>query len=447
MDLHRRVRSRAVLHRAWAKVKESGLSSDSERTVRETRSFEENWLNGLERIRVQLKAGSFKFSGEKGITPPKGKGKAGVRPLVLTPVPNRIVRRAVLEVLQGFGLEKQDRPHKRWVGVPAIREIMATPTSVGGIAERGVPQGLAIIERAVRGGNHWFVRSDIKNFFTRIPKADVNKFIKTAVGDDKFADLFDEALATNLENQAELEERRHFTLFPNSDVGVAQGSALSALAGNIALREFDRKMNDKGVVCVRYIDDFILLARKESQVRAAYKSARAFLRELGMDVYDLDDDVARKDGKVDAGNLHNGTDILGYRISGLSRQPCAAAQQTFLKKLDKIVADAERSMKAAVNGDTSTRAMTYHAAMVDMHKTIRGWSQSFKHTTARHVFRQLDIDVDHRIQATESEALKLGLRGDRTAARRVMGIHLLADTPDAPLTELIAAFEMMLSKQ
>ena len=127
-------------------------------------------------------------------------------------------------------------------------------------------------------------------------------------------ELFEDALATNLENQEELEERHLFKLFPDPEIGVAQGSALSALAGNIALREFDTRMNDRGIVCVRYIDDFILLGATEAKVRAAYHSARTTLREMGMDVYDLNDAMARKDGKVDEGNIYNGTDFLGYRM-------------------------------------------------------------------------------------------------------------------------------------
>jgi hypothetical protein len=57
-----------------------------------------------------------------------------------------------------------------------------------------------------------------------------------------------------------LEERKHFKLFPDEDVGVAQGSALSALAANIALRSFDERMNE--IVCVRYIHDFIMSASR-----------------------------------------------------------------------------------------------------------------------------------------------------------------------------------------
>lgn len=439
MDLCTRLRSKAVLHRAWAKVRSSGLKSDSQNTKRLTLQFDDNWLNNLEGIRRRLKDGTFAFMGEKGITLPKGKNKKGVRPLVLAPIDNRVVRRGILEVLQGYG-DEANNPRHRWAGILAVQNIMATPTSIGGIRKRGVPHGLTLIDRAVRAGNHWFVRSDIKNFFTRIPKADVNDFIRDAVDDEEFAKLFEQALTTNLENQEELEERHIFKLFPDPEIGVAQGSALSALAGNIVLRKFDVKMNERGILCVRYIDDFILLGPSESAVNAAYRSARTMLKTMGMDIYELDDDEARKDGKVDHGNIHNGTDVLGYRISGLSRQPCTAARKKFLGKLDKVVKNANREMKAAAEGASASHLRRYHQSMVQLHSIVWGWSQAFRHTTAKHVFQELDKHIDKRINVLQAEARRLIPRGDARTRRRVMGVHLLADTQEHPLPEVSQSF-------
>ena len=434
MDLYARLRSRTVLHRAWAKVRASGLTSDSENTRRITLQFDENWLRNLERIARDLKDYRFEFAGEVGIAPPKRKGKMGVRPLVLAPIRNRVVRRAILEVLQGYG-GAEDISRRRWKGVPAIRRIMETPTSIGGIVDCGVPQGLALIDQAIRSRKCWFVRSDIQNFFTRIPKGDVNVFIRNAVNDVEFVHLFERALATNLENREELEERNLFKLFPDPKIGVAQGSALSALAGNIALRDFDSEMNGRGIVCIRYIDDFILLGSSETKVMAAYRSARGTLKRMGMDVYDVDDAQTRSAGKVDHGNIHGGTDFLGYRISGHSRQPCRAARSKFLAKLDKVVKDAKREMKSAAESLPISHRRCYHQSMVELHKIVWGWSQSFRHTTAKHVFAQLDEQVDVRINALQSEARGLFETGDSRTRRRVMGLHLLAETQLEALPE------------
>ena len=386
MDLYAQLRKRVVLPRAWAKVRASGLKSASENTKRLTLQFDDNWFSNLERIAQRLRSHSFTFSGETGITPPKSKSRAEVRPLVLAPISNRIVRRAMLEVLQGYG-GPADTRRRRWNGVPAIRSIMETPTSIGGIVGRGVPEGLALIDQGVREGNHWFIRSDIRNFFTRIrPKADVNTFVRNAVDDRQFSDLFERALATNLENQDELEERNLFKLFPDPEIGVAQGSALSALAGNIALRNFDAKMNGRNIVCIRYIDDFILLGPTEAKVTAAYRSARKMLKTMRMDVHDVDDSSARNAGKVITEIYMNGTDFLGYRVSGRSEEPCRAARRNFLAKIDTVVKDAKREMQAASDGSSTSHRYRYHQSMVELHHVIWGWSQAFRHTTAKHVF-------------------------------------------------------------
>jgi hypothetical protein len=429
-----------VLHRAWATVRSSGLASDSERTKQEIRQFEADWLNNLEKLRDTLKKGAFTFTGEKGVTPPKGKGKLGVRPIVVAPIANRIVRRALLEVLQGYG-EEFGKSRRHWAGVAEVRAVMATPTSIGGIANRGVPHGLALIDKAVRAGNYFFVRSDIRNFFTRIPKKDVNAFVRAAVADRQFCDLFAQALETNLENEEELRERHLFKLFPDMETGVAQGSALSALAGNIALRKFDANMNGRGILCIRYIDDFILLGLSEVKVQAAYRSAKKLLNDMGMDVYELHDMKARAEGKVDDGNIHDGTDVLGYRISASSLQPCAAACRKFLEKVDKVVADARREMRAAANGTSTSHISRYYQSMVQLHKITWGWSQSFRHTTARHVFEQLDREIDKRIWALRGDAYGLVRAGDARTRRRVMGLHLLSDTLGCPLPEISAISE------
>ena len=322
--LYKKLRSREVLHRAWATVRESGLSSPSEVTVKAIKSYDEKWLSNLEQIAKQLRAETFSFDAEEGVAISKGNGK-GHRPIVMAPVSNRVVRRAILEVLQGFGSEAPSPLQRRWPGVTAVRQVMGTRTSVGGIKECGVPHGLSLIDEAVRDGKSWFVRSDIKEFFTRIPLAQVNDFIANAISDGRFVSIFKDALRTNLANRSLLEERKQFKLFPSEDVGVAQDSALSALAANIVLQQFDEKMNEKGIVCVRYIDDFILLGATHAKVQKADAAARDYLKSMDMDVYDRADDAARRDGKFDEGNIYDGTDILGYRVSGLSRQPSSKA--------------------------------------------------------------------------------------------------------------------------
>lgn len=234
-------------------------------------------------------------------------------------------------------------------------------------------------------------------------------------------------------NKAALEERTHFKLFPSEDVGVAQGSALSALAANIVLREFDAQMNDRGIVCVRYIDDFIMLAATEAKVQKAYAAAREHLTSMGMDVYDRTDVAARNAGKFDEGNIYDGTDVLGYRVSGTSRQPSSAAMQAFKIKCRGLVEQAKKEMRLAATGQSPRLGHGYHQAMVLLHKTVWGWSQAFRHTTANQAFKSCDKEIERCIQELRTFALHLTRGAPNDLRRRVMGIHLLADTPVHPL--------------
>jgi RNA-directed DNA polymerase len=433
---YERLRTSMVLRTSWSKVRTSGLSSESSQTKQDTRRFEKDWPNGLKKIQRRLQRNEFAFDGEKGVPLSKGPSKSGLRPIVLAPIENRIVRRAILEVLQGYGAA-DDLPQRRWDGFLQVRAVMNTQTSIGGIPERGVPHGLALIDQAVANGFHWFIRSDIKNFFTKIPKAAVSSFIREAVSDAQFAAFFDKALATNLENQTELEERNVFKHFPNPEIGVAQGSALSALAGNIVLQGFDAMMNGRGIVCVRYIDDFILLGASKAKVFAAYASARAFLARMGMDVYELTDEDAAMAGKVHAGNIYNGTDILGYKVSGRSRQPSEASCVKLLKKLDQVVNNAEREMHAATIAPPASRSLRYYQAGVAFNEIVWGWSQAFKYTTARHAFARIDREIGKRLVALSQAACQVGSNGDEATKRRVAGVHLLTDTPETCLDSLL----------
>ena len=93
-----------------------------------------------------------------------------------------------------------------------------------------------------------------------------------------FLELFERATQTTLANLAHLGEDAG--LFPVADKGVAQGSPLSPLIGNILLREFDANMNGRGIVCVRYVDDFVMLGPSPSILMKAFARAQAELGRL-----------------------------------------------------------------------------------------------------------------------------------------------------------------------
>ncbi|MFP6697423.1 MAG: hypothetical protein VCF08_11030, partial [Alphaproteobacteria bacterium] len=121
-----------------------------------------------------------------------------------------------------------------------VRGVNALPTSVGGVPQRSVPHGLALIDAAFRSGQKFFIRSDISGFFDHIPRKQVLNLISNYVDDQRFLSVLDQATTVVLHNEKALAEDRR--LFPTNVEGVAQGSPLSSLFGNILLYEFDQEI-------------------------------------------------------------------------------------------------------------------------------------------------------------------------------------------------------------
>jgi len=168
-ELIQHVRKTRTLKRAWSKIRENGLSSSNKQTVQEIRAFNENADSNLKSIQGKLSQDSFNFGTQTGILIKK-KGKDKRRPLVIAPIQNRIVQRAILDTLQ----EK----------VSLIQNILDTPTSIGGIPERGTPQALSLINKARDDGLTHYVRSDIPDFFCNIPRNDVIDKITNTIEDN-----------------------------------------------------------------------------------------------------------------------------------------------------------------------------------------------------------------------------------------------------------------------
>src|SRR5262245_3771705 len=117
-----RVRTRATLRAALAHVQAAAARSTSAGTRDAVARFAAHADRHLARSAKQLREGRFAFAPARGIACDRP-GKRP-RPIVVAPVENRVVQRAILDVL---------------TDIPAIAGHLTTsPTSFGGVAGRGV---------------------------------------------------------------------------------------------------------------------------------------------------------------------------------------------------------------------------------------------------------------------------------------------------------------------
>jgi RNA-directed DNA polymerase len=368
-----RLRARGTLRSAWLRVRESARRS-TPATRAEAARFEEHADRHLARIAAQLREGRFLFAQARGIACERpGKGP---RPIVVSPIESRIVQRAILDVLRALpGLSAAD---------------LEAPTSFGGVPGRGTAGAVNAAIEAVKSGHGAYLRSDIAGFFRNIPRKRALEVLLRHVDDEGFARLLDEATRTELENLAELGEAA--SIFPEDDTGVPQGCALSTLLGNALLRDFDAQMNGRGIVCLRYVDDFLLLGREAAHVRKAFTSAQRLLGELGLTAYD----PAIDPGKAAAGRAAAGFEFLGCEITGGRAAPSRAKREEIFGRVDALLRRSERFFEKPDPREAARLGLapTLHA----LGRLIEGFRASYRFCQADDVLAALERAIDGRVE-------------------------------------------------
>ncbi|MBM4440342.1 MAG: hypothetical protein FJ027_07970 [Candidatus Rokubacteria bacterium] len=405
--LFRRVRTIGVLLGAWRVVRENGLSSPNQRTRSEVRSFEPSALRHLRRIQTDLKSGRFEFDPQIGILQPRPGKKP--RPIVVATLKNRIVQRAILDVVQD---------------TPVIQQILATPTSYGGIKGRGRDEAVLTAYEAANQSATFYLRSDIADFFTGIPREKVHTYLATSISDHEFLRLFRSATETELSNMAQL--RSDLDHFPVHEIGVAQGCALSPLLGNVLLSEFDKSLNGRGIVCLRYIDDFLILGRNRRSVLRAFESARILLNNLGLKAYD----PRERPDKAAMGDVDSGFDFLGYNVRPGMIRPSQKSQTAFRNRIQRAVADGRRDLRRTFDQQTAQNGLA--SILCDISNVVRGWGHSFALCNSRDITSDLDEFVDRQINDLLHLHTTLRNQASALTARRLIGVQLLEDIPNKP---------------
>jgi hypothetical protein len=296
------------------------------------------------------------------------------------------VQRAILNVL---------------LTVPAIKMYVDTPHSFGGLRRKAtsqenkrdnptaVPGAIKEALKCIEGGARFYAAADIRSFFTKISKSHVLTILRSAVDDDQFSDFVEKAITTELSNMAALREKADD--FPIQDIGVAQGNSLSPLLGNIILADFDQKMNDGDCRCIRYIDDFLILAPTAKAANARLKKAISMLGNLGME-------LSPEKSSKGAISLNVGFNFLGVEVKPGIIRPSTVAQQRFLTSLDRTFSESKSAMFAVQQGKPLKKTSTIIGTLKRVEGIIDGWGKHYWFCNDLPLFKEIDRKVDDYVR-------------------------------------------------
>lgn len=412
-NLIRKVRSLKSLEAAWRTVRSNGFTSKSLEVQKEVRQFDDDAYGKLRSLQARLVHNSFQFPPARGVPIPKA-NKKDIRPIIVADVESRIVQRAILNTMQS---------------IEALRSFFRNPNSFGGI-KRGennelaaVPAAIKSVLHAIGAGGSYVVCADISAFFTCISKSAVTDLITPAVGDPEFMELFRRAISVELSNLTAL--RKLASRFPTEDIGVAQGSALSPMLGNIILAEFDRLMNDDDCWCRRYIDDFIVLGPSQASVMKKLRLAKSILGNLGMQ-------LSLEKTSRQAISVARGFEFLGIEFNNGFIRPASKARTKFLADLRDTFATGRKALVAYQNGQPLPKSAALLGTLKRVDGVIQGWGKHYRFCNDERCFRNLDTEVGQLIREY------LGLYGDTRRdtgpdkAAPMLGVELLGAQERTP---------------
>jgi RNA-directed DNA polymerase len=237
--------------------------------------------------------------------------------------------------------------------------------------------------------------------------------------------LFEQAITTELSNMAELREVAD--KFPIGDIGVAQGNSLSPLMGNVILHGFDKRMNEGDCQCIRYIDDFIIIAPDGKAAMARLKLAKKILSELSME-------FAEDKGNKEPIAITETFEYLGIEFSAGYVRPAPKAVKKLLDKVKQTFELSKMQFARSREGkERITKAQSFLGAMKLVDGSIQGWSKHYWFCNDPAIFRNLDDQIERLIidfiGAYRDERFRS--REDKKRRRLLLGLEQISE-PSRP---------------
>ncbi len=240
-----------TLAMAWEQVRRGGKTPGVDDVT--LPQFERHLDRELPRLAREVREGAYHPWPSLRLNIPKLKG--GTRAIGIQCVRDRVVQRALLNLLQ-----------------PRI-EPQLEACSYAFRPGRSVAQALSTLDALHQGGRSWAARGDIRLCFDSLAHDRLQAVLSRVVPEKDVQELLSRWLRAGVVDGEQWQE---------TGAGVVQGDALSPLLCNLYLDAFDETLLRAGYALIRYADDFVLLAHSEREARRGLQAADTALSAIAL---------------------------------------------------------------------------------------------------------------------------------------------------------------------
>ena len=235
-------------NRAYKRVKANkGASGIDGMTVEEALPY---LREHQKELTDRIYRGKYTPSPVRRVEIPKPDG--GVRKLGIPTVIDRTIQQAIAQQL-----------------IP-IYEPLFIETSYGYRPNKSAKEAIQKVKEYAEQGYTFAVTLDLSKYFDTLNHEKLINLLRKEVKDERVIQLIKRYLKSGvMENGVVME----------TGEGSPQGGNLSPLLANVYLNEFDQEFTRRGVPCIRYADDIVLLAKSKRASERLLESSTKYLEE------------------------------------------------------------------------------------------------------------------------------------------------------------------------
>jgi len=278
---------------------------------------------------------------------------AGIRPLGIPAVVDRLIQQATMQVLQ------------------SIWDHTFSEYSYGFRPDRSQHMALKQCKQYVKEGYTYTVDIDLAKFFDRVNHDRLMSTLATRIADKRVLKYIRRCLQSGVLIEGLVEPTRE---------GTPQGGPLSPLLSNIVLDELDKELEKRGLHFVRYADDCVIYVKSKRAGDRVMRTVTRFINcRLKLQVNETKSSVTRPWYSK----------YLGFRITRYMGHINVIIHQKSLKRFqDKI-----RMLTARKRGRSIWQIVR------ELNEYLRGWMGYYQMGISRTLAEKLNKWIRRRLRA------------------------------------------------
>ena len=350
-DILGKILDRDNMNRAYRRVKANGGAPGADGMTIEGAL---PWLKEhKDELIGRIRRGKYTPTPVRRVEIPKPEG--GIRKLGIPTVIDRIIQQAIAQKLM------------------PIYEPMFSNGSYGYRPGRSAKDAIQRVREYAEEGYRYAVSLDLSRYFDTLNHEILLNRLRKEVKDERVIQIIKRYLKSGvMENGVVMD----------TEEGSPQGGNLSPLLANIYLDEFDKEFERRGVPCVRYADDIVLLAKSERAAKRLLETSTSYLEDK------LKLTVNRKKSKVTSVYAIRNFKFLGFALG-------RNGNGTYIRVHPK----SWKKMKAKLKSLSSRRhVQSVIPALDKIRLYMRGWLNYYGIAAMKQAIKELNGWLYHRIR-------------------------------------------------